>query len=258
MLAVLTLCLLGAEPLDTARWVALPVEERRARIVKLSVDERKALITKVPFLELLALEKKAAVALGTYSVTMASRERLDGVLSPRQTVRMWVQPDPFAVRVKNLAGPGEGRRLLYNASLRKDQLHVNQPGVVGAVGGVWIDVKGSIARGGSNHLITDTGLVALVELVTRHSQEAMKEGELTRTFEYVDESGAVCERFDSPKTTKVLYATSSRLCVDPVTMLPVSVEITDAGGLLEVITFSDVKSQPALGKKFFTLDGPEP
>ncbi len=257
MLAALTLCLLGAEPSDAAKLLALPLQERRAQVQKLSVEERKALITRVPFADLIALERKAAAALGTYSATMVSRERMNGTLSPAQTVRIWVQAQPFAVRLKNIAGPGEGRRLLYNASIRKTQFRVKPPGFLGIFGGIWIDIDGDLAKGGSNHSVLETGLVALIELVDSHSNEALKEGEFTRTFERVNENGAICERFDSPKTSKALYATVSRFCVDPVLMLPLTTEITDAAGVLETFAFSDVKPQLTLGKNFFTLEGPE-
>lgn len=255
MVSALVLCLLGAEPSDAAKLLALSLEVRKAQVATLSPEGRKALITSVPMAELLALEKQAIATLGTYSATMVSRERMNGVLSPPQTIQLWVQPDPFAVRIKNIAGPGTGRLLLYNAAIRNKELRVRDSGFFGIFGGVWIDIDGSLAKGGSNHSITETGFAALVELITRHSNEALKEGALTRTFERIDENGAVCERYDSPKTTKVLYATVSRFCVDPVLMLPVTTEIVDATGLLESFAFTDVKPHVALAKNFFTLEG---
>ena len=255
MLAALALCLLGTEPSDAATLFALPLEERRAQVEKLSPEARKGLITGTPFVELLGWERKAAVALGTYSATMVSRERINGTVTPSQTVEIWVQADPFSVRTRNTAGPGKGRRLLYNASIRKKQFRVKEAGFLGIFGALWVDIDGSLAKGGSNHSILESGLVALIELIDQHSREALREGEFTRTFERVDANGAVCERFDSPKTKKLLYATTSRFCVDPVQLLPVTTEISDAAGLLETFAFTDVKPKLTLAKNFFTLEG---
>jgi hypothetical protein len=251
MLAALTTLMLAADQSEAVRVLSLPMEERRAIVGQLPSAERRALLESVPPAELLAVYARNAAALGTYSATMIRRERVGGRMLDAQTTELWVQPEPFAVSMVTVDGPGKGRRVLYSAALRKNQLCAKEPGLFGVFGGLWIDIDSGLTRRDSNHAVVELGLGSLVAQLERHFKEAASAGDFKRTFEG-DADGVICERFESPPSKKRLYATSSLLCVDLALGLPVRVEITDADGPLEQHAYSDVKPARTLATNFFT------
>jgi hypothetical protein len=239
---------------DAAKVLSLSFEERRLAVAGLSLDERRALVEALPPLDLLALAKRNAAALGTYSATLARRERVGGRLTERQTTKIWVQPEPFAVLMFVTGGPAKGRRILYNAALRHRELRAREPGLLGRLGAIWVDIDSPLTRGDSNHPIVEIGFSALISLLERNAREALAEGPFARAFTGF-EGDAVCQRFDSPKTSKRLYATSSLICLDLLLGLPVHTEVTDSSGPLEMYWYGDVEPNLSLAGGFFTPAG---
>lgn len=232
--------------------LAMPLSKQAELMASLTVEQRTQVVTNLSIEELVALELRGAQALTTYSATVVRSERVDGKMTSPESMTVWIQADPLAIRLDCLSGPSKGRQVLYNASLRRDQIRAKEGGVLGVIGGVWVDVDSAFTRRDSNHRITDLSLRAVVELIQRIVKES--HGALTRTFVRVDSHG-VCERFDSPPGTTGLYATSSLLCFDPVASVPTFFEIADSRGLLERYAWSNLTPGPSLASNFFTPQG---
>lgn len=231
--------------------LAMSLEEQRAAVSQLSVEQRTELVRSLSLDELLALEKRAAHSLGTYHAQVTRSERVKGTLTPLETMTVWVQPEPLAIRLESIGGPPKGRKVVYNSTLRKDELRAQDSGFLGMFGGVWLSLDSSMTRSDSNHPLTDLGFAPVMNLVEKIVRETRAKGEITRTYLRTDSTG-VCERFDAPKGTKGLYATSSVLCFDPVLSLPMHFEISDEQGRLETYTYSTLEQNMKLAKAFFT------
>lgn len=251
----LSLLSLGASEGNLAqRLAALSDEARRAEVSSLAPAERFALLEQVSAGDLVAIGRSASRALGTYSVRLKKQERIDGELQDPQTAMVWVQPSPLALRVEFVEGP-KGRRLLYNSALRARELRAREGGFLGIAGAIWVGVDSSLTRRDSNHPITDIGFAALMELIGRDFTSAATTGGHARKNEGPDPEGLYCILFTAPGSATGLYATSARLCIDPVLGLPLRTEITDREGLLESYRYTDVKPKLSLPADHFTPEG---
>ena len=254
--AVALLCLGAAEGNGLAgRLAQLSDEARRAEVEKLDPAERLALIESVPAADLITMGRTAAGALRTYSTRLTKQERIDGELQDPQTAMVWVKPEPLALRMEFVEGDAKGRRLLYNSALRKDQLRARESGFLGIAGAIWVGIDSSLTRGDSNHPITDVGFTPLMELIGKDFATAAAAGGHSRSNEGPDEEGLYCVLFTAPANVPELYATSARLCIDPVLGLPMRTEITDREGFLERYVYRDVKPNLALPSDHFTPEG---
>ena len=231
--------------------LAMSLDEQRTAVKALTVEERTELVKSLSLDELLALEKRAAHSLGTYHAQVVRSERVKGSLTPKETMSVWVQPEPLAIRLESIGGPPKGRKVVYNSTLRKDELRAKDSGFLGVFGGVWLALDSSMTRSDSNHPLTDLGFAPVMNLVEKIVKETRAKGGITRTYLRTDANG-VCERFDAPKGTKGLYATSSVLCFDPVLSLPMHFEISDEQGPLETYTYSNVQHHVNLANAYFT------
>lgn len=255
-IAALALLALGASEGSLAQRLAgLSDEARRAEISSLAPAERFAVLEQVPAGDLVEIGKNAARALQTYSTKLTKQERIDGELQDPQAAMVWFQPSPLALRVEFIEGSPKGRRLLYNSSLRTDELRAREAGFLGIAGAIWVGVNSSLTRGDSNHPITDIGFGALMDLIGKDFSTAASAGGHARTNEGPDAKGLYCILFTAPKDVAGLYATSARLCIDPVLGLPMRTEITDTKGFLERYIYSDVKPNLTLPPDHFTPEG---
>jgi hypothetical protein len=230
-------------------------EARQAEMRRLSPEERFALLEGTSTAELVKIGKTAARALETYGAKLIKQERIDGELQDPQTAQIWVKSSPLALRVEFIEGSSKGRRLLYNAALRSDQLRAKESGFLGIAGAVWIGVDSSLTRRDSNHPITDIGFSALMDLIAKDFTAAAAAGGHARANEGADADGLYCILFTAPSGAAGLYATSARLCIDPVLGLPLRTEITDPEGLLERYVYREVKPRLSLPADHFTPEG---
>ena len=253
--AALALLSLGAGDAGSPKLAELPDAARRAEVEKLSVPERMALMEKTDGGDLIQIGQTAARALGTYSTRLTKQERIGGDLQDPQTAMVWVHPSPLALRVEFVEGSSKGRRLLYNTALRTDELRAREGGFLGIAGAIWVGLNSSLTRRDSNHPITDIGFAPLMELIARDFKGAEPAGGHTRKNEGVDAAGLYCILFTAPTGATGLYATSARLCIDPVLGLPMRTEISDTKGFLERYVYSDVKANLSLPTNHFTLEG---
>ncbi len=252
----LALVSLGASEGNLAQRLAgLSDEARRAAVSSLAPAERFALLEQVSAADLVEIGKSAARALGTYSVRLEKQERIDGELQDPQTAMVWVQPSPLALRVEFVDGSPKGRRLLYNSALRSGELRAREAGFLGIAGAIWVGINNSLTRRDSNHPITDIGFTPLMELIAKDFTSAAAAGGHTRKNEGPDPDGLYCILFTAPAGATGLYATSARLCIDPVQGLPLRTEITDGEGFLERYVYRDVKPNLTLRPDHFTPEG---
>jgi hypothetical protein len=178
-------------------------------------------------------------ALGAYHLRVHKRERIDGKLQPWQT-------KPLAVRLEFVEGSAKGRKALYNEQVRKDDVRVREAGLLGVVGAVWVNVNGPLSRGDTRHPVTQVGLISTIEILAKDVAAAAAFGGVNLSPE-----AEGCWKFEAPAQAHGLYATRSRICVDPKTGLPSHVTASDAAGLFEEYEFTDVQANAATDA-FFT------
>lgn len=246
----MTLVLLAGLP-DGRSLLAMSLSEQRQTMAALTAEERTEVVRSLSIAELVALEQRAARAMATWQAKVVRAERVGGSMLAPEMMQVWVRNSPAAMRLQTVTGPKKGRSVLYNAALRQDELRAKEAGFLSVVGGVWIGLDSAFARADSNHRVTDLGFVPATEMIARIMRDTEKFGPLKRTFVRADDTG-VCERFEAPPNAKGLYATNSLICFDPVSSLPLHFEISDAEGLLERYTWSEVQPS-AVGQDFFTV-----
>lgn len=252
MVTLLLSVALAASPLpaDPSEFLKLAPPERQKLLVKMSRQELSALYSSMDTAQLLAVGRQAAKELGAYSARVVKRERVDGELIQPQTIDIVIRESPPAVRASYVAGPAKGRKVLYDSTVKKDQMRAKEAGLLGIAGHVWVGVNSSLARGDSNHPITDFGFTPIVRLLEETFAGAKPLGGFARTNDGFDEKGHFCHTFTGPKGGEKLYATKARICFDTVLAVPVVLEIDDTKGPLERYYFSDVKQ---LSKPDFSL-----
>ncbi|MFN7133805.1 MAG: DUF1571 domain-containing protein [Myxococcales bacterium] len=259
ILVLLTTLLCGAdvpvEPQQLAeRLSKLSMEERKAAFAALDEGGRRAVLEAVTSEQWLQLHREVVAGLGVYRVKLEKVERVDGKLVGPQTLELLIREKPQAIYAEYVAGPAKGRRLLYSAELKKDALRVREAGMLGFAGAVWLSLDSGLVRKDSNHAVTELGLSPLLGLLGRELEKAKAFGGLKRTVEGVRD-GLYCNRYDAPPGAKGLYAKSTRICGDPVTGLPAYVEVHDDEGLLEKLTYSNVRPNQKVPADAFTLEG---
>ena len=229
-----------ADPLSPAAFVSMSQADQKTSYAKLTRDEQSALLAALSPAQLVALARESLKAMGPYEAELVKQERKDGKLLPQQTLRLGIREAPFAVRLEVLAGPSKGRRALYNSQLKPKELRAKEAGFLGIAGAVWVDIDGSLARGDTNHPITDTCFGASLRLIEGDIKAAEAAGGLQRKDDGFDADGLYCMHVTAPKGAKT-YAARSKLCFDPVLRLPVAMEIEDSKGLLEKLRWTKVK-----------------
>jgi hypothetical protein len=226
---------------DVLAFARLPLEQRRAQVKALSREALAELFAATPPRKLLEAGKASAAQLGTYETRVVKRERVSGALLKPQTIQLAVRQSPRALRMEVLDGPSKGRRVIYDASVKKDEIRVREPGLLGMAGGVWIDLNGGLARGDTNHPLMDFAFTSIIGLLEDCFVKAEAVGGYARKDDGFDAAGRYCITFTAPPAGRNLYATRARICMEPVLALPVLLEIDDARGPLERFDFSDVK-----------------
>jgi hypothetical protein len=241
----------GEEPQRSL--LAMTREERAALAAKATRDELAAALKALTAEQLIEMGQKSVQQLGVYGVRLTKQERVKGELLEPQTIELQMRDQPMAARLQYVAGPAKGRRVLYNAEMRKNELRVREGGLLGLMA-LWVDLDSSLTRGDTNHRATDLGFGALLRLIAKDVENANAAGGYVRTDEGFDERGLYCMRFDAPKGAKGLYGDRTRLCLDPALGLPLRTEVSNGGQLTERYVFEDVRPQLRVAPDHFTPD----
>jgi len=235
----------GAPPADTLDDLAkLSTEARRQYVQTHSREELSALFARTSTESLIGAGKVLSQQFGTYEAHLIKSERISGKMLAPQSLTVHVRVKPLALRMDYLDGPGKGRRVLYDASQKKDELFAREGGFLGLVA-LWVGIDSSLAHGDSNHVVTELAFGAVVHTLESCFDKARPLGGYARKDEGLDAKGRYCTTFTAPKGGEHLYATRAHLCIDPVWAVPLLMEIDDARGPLERLEFDQLKAPVA-------------
>lgn len=249
--AACTHAALGDVPGQPAALLTLGNEERAALAAKAARPELQRALVALSIEDLIALGKKSLAGLGVYGVRLVKQERVKGRLLDPQTLELVLRDRPLAVRATFVAGPAKGRRLVYNAELRKDELRVREGGFFGLLA-VWVNLDSGLTRGDTNHRATDLGFGALLDLISRDLELARPHGGFSRTDEGFDDRGLFCMRFDAPRGVIGLSGDRTRICIDVALGLPQRTEVYGGAELLERYVFEKVSPRLVVPPNYFT------
>ena len=205
-----------------------------------------------------------------YTCIFTKRERVKGELLPEQTILMKVRENPFSIYMKWVGEEHRGQEALYVTGKNDGELKVHRGGLLGIIN-FNLDPEGDLAMKNDRHPITEAGIGHTIRLIREDLALARKnnEGEITGLGKKeVDGSGVHCFRAVVPpekvktgskKTSpEKYYSALSEICLDAVSLLPVSVTIYDsAGELLEKYGYREVKLNVGLTDRDFDPDNAE-
>lgn len=234
--------------------LAMTVDERKAALGHLDREELARLVAGISQGTLVALGRQGVAALPLYKTRLIKSERVHGKMITPQTVEVTVRDEPFAFRMDFTHGPSKGRRILYNAELRRDEVRVKEAGVLGFAGAIWLGLDNPLTRGDTNHRAIEIGFRALLDLIEGDMKKAEAAGPHLRTDEGFDDAGVFSAVFEAPKGAKGLYAVSTRIAFDLALSLPTQVTVSDAEGLLETYRYEGIE-RANVTSEFFTLAG---
>ncbi len=236
-MSLLLLLALAATPHP---WESLSAAERRAKLEKLSHEELETMLRETPPAALLRLSEKTIAALGPYEYLMVKQERVRGTLLPEQTIRTTIRESPSAIRLDFLKGPGAGRRVIYNASVKTAEFKVREAGFLAFLP-VWLPLDSPMAKSDSNRTVVEAGLGTLVRRLAREQGRA--EGSVTITHEGWRGKDEFCSVYALPDGGRGFDHARTRVCVNPRAGVPTLVEgFDDRGTMLERYAFSGVKA----------------
>ncbi len=231
----------AADPAGESRdYLSLNQAQRREALAGKSKDEKLEMLRKVAPAALMKAGISEVKALGTYSAKLIKSERVDGT-TYSQAIDVLIREEPFAARLSFVSGAGKGRKVLYNAELRANELRVKEGGVLGIAGGIWLNIDSSLTRRESRHSVTKLGLGALLGILDKNRSDAEAFGGMRRKDEVFDDKGRYVVTWESPPEAKDLYAPKTRVWVDAVTTFPVIVEVSDEEGLRERYEWQNIE-----------------
>lgn len=241
---------LGTAPLSGTDYARLEPPQRAAAAKEMSHEQLTLLMQDLTLDDQISAAERAMEALGDYRATLVKQERLNGKLLPLQSMEFWVRPKPWATLVHYLDGAPKGRVVLYNQALRPHQLRVREPGILSILP-LWIDIDSNLTRKESTHAITEMGMGAMLAFIRKDAELVRSHGGYTRQVEGWRQDGRWCVSYIAPQGPAV-YSPRTKTCSDPVSLMPLWLEVYDAAGLREHFAFGEL--QPAkLPEDFFTL-----
>lgn len=223
---------------------------RRDALKNLSRDEIKPLVEAIPTDELLAIGRATVATLGVYEVLLLNEERIKDKLRAPERIRALVREAPKAARLEFIEGPAKGRKVLYNAELRRDEMRVREPGLLGVAGGIWLRLDNPLAKADSLHPVTDIGFGALLAQLGRDLDASKPFGGHARRDLGFDAKGFWVAEFTAPAGVK-LDADRAKLTIDLALGLPAAIEAYDKKGLLERHTYELVRRNVAVPSGHF-------
>lgn len=237
----------GHEARADAHWLMGSEEIRLATLKALPRPELEASLKELSPPSLLALSRRSLDRLGnSYRARLVQQERVRGKLQEPQESVVYVQRAPFATRFEVVRGPAAGRKVLYNQSLRPNELMGREPGLLGLAGGVWLDIRGTMVRRDTNHSITEMGLDAMLRQVEQMLSQGSVPAADRLKHEGLDARGNGCFRLERAGSNGY-----GRLCLDLRSGLPAKAELFDERGLVERFEYSEVQAE-SLESRFFT------
>lgn len=242
-LAILA-CLLGGQAWADALtdFTALNDGERRAVVKATPKAELERIVKETPQAKLLSMGIRIIQGVNTYSYRMLKQERVRGALLPEQTIDVYVRETPFAVRLHYVKGPGAGRKVVFNPSVRASEFRVREAGFLSVAGAIWLNVDSSFAKADSNHTVREAGIGTLLARLIRDTERAKPLGGFSLSPEGWNDRGEYCGSYLSPPATPPFDYATTRICTDLLSGVPMKVEgYGPKGELLEKWHFFDYK-----------------
>jgi hypothetical protein len=201
---------------------------------------------------LLLRARRAVERLGVYHATLTKTERVRGALIGPEVADTWIRERPRAVRMTFLIDGRPARRLLYNETVRSQEMLVREKGVLGLMS-VWVGIDGWLVHRTTSHTVREVGFGALLDLVERDLVRGRAQGGHQRSDEPAGQGpgGTSCVVFTAPPGARDLYAARSRLCFDEALGLPLVIEVSDRAGFRERFEWRNVRSQQSPEPRFF-------
>lgn len=225
---------------------------RRTALANLSKAEVRPLVEAVSTPELIEIGRATIASLGVYELSLVNEERIKGKLRPPDRIRATIRETPKAARLEFVDGPAKGRKVLYDAQLRRDEMRVREPGLLGIAGGIWLRLDNPLAKADTLHPVTDIGFGPLLAQLARDLEITAPFGGHTRRDLGFDDRGHwVCE-FTAPKGVRGLDAERAKLSIDLALGLPAAIEAFDGQGLLERHSYELVRRDVTVPPDFFT------
>lgn len=226
-------------------------ERRRAELAKRTPPEVAEVVAALSAHELLDISRGVVAELGVYELRLVKEERIGSKLLAPQTVRCTLRESPRAARLEYLEGPAKGRKVLYNAELRQDEMRVKEGGMLGLVGGMWIGLDNPLAKADTRHPVTAIGYGPLLDYLAGELRGSEPFGGHVRKDLGVDCRGLFSCEFIAPDGAVGLNATRARLTLDLALGLPAEVEAHDRQGLLERYRYELVRRRIDVARGFF-------
>jgi hypothetical protein len=221
-------------------------------LAALLVSSPEARAEEAPTEALMLRAHRAVERLGVYRATLTKTERVRGTLIGPEVADTWIREQPRAVRMTFLVGGRPARRLLYNETVRSQEMLVREKGVLGLMS-VWVDIDGWLVHRSTGHTVREVGFGALLDLIDRDLARGRAQGGHQRTDEPPGQGpgGTSCVVFIAPPTARDLYATRTRLCFDEALGLPLVIEVSDRAGFLERFEWRNVRPHQNPDPRFF-------
>lgn len=191
---------------------------------------------------IIARARDALRSMGTYRTRLIKTERIKGETRPAQTIEVLVCHTPHAVRLEYVAGPKAGRRVIWRQDRRPSEILVREAGFLGLTS-LWLDSSGGLARGDTNHAVSEIGFAKVLDLMEQDMAKARASGGHVRKDLGRDRNGLYQIEWLAPAGAAGLYARRLRLAIDVNLHLPVDIEVFDSQGFLERYEYKNVRAR---------------
>lgn len=226
-------------PID---FTSLGETERREAVKTLPKDQLERIMRETPQAKLLGMGVRIIQGVNTYAYRMTKQERVKGELLPEQTIDVFVREVPFSVRLHYVKGPGAGRKLVFNPSVRADEFRVREAGLLSVAGAIWLSIDSSFAKGDSNHNVREAGIGPLLGRLMRDTERSKPMGGFSMVPEGWNAQGEYCASYVSPPSSPPFDYAKTRICTDLSSGVPMKVEgYGPKGELLEKWHFAGFK-----------------
>jgi hypothetical protein len=196
-----------------------------------------------------------------YTCTFHKRERLDGKLTTPNVMLMKARANPTSIYFK-FQRPNKGREAIYVAGRNGGKLLAHDVGIGKFLAGTMsLDPRGPLAMEDCLHPITEAGIGALIDMVSKHWSAELTQEESRLTFHPDMRIGTrSCTMIESVHPTRQpnFLFHKARLYIDHEHGLPIRFEGYDwpkttgaVAELLEEYTYTDLRLNVGLTDKDF-------
>jgi hypothetical protein len=195
-----------------------------------------------------------------YTAIFKKRERVQGVLLDQEVMQLKYQK-PFRVYLRWLAGPKEGREVLYVEGANENRLLVYDPSGIQRFFTLLMSPRDERAMRESRYPITQIGIGRLIELIAENARRAWSQGELQLIDHGMgEEDGRPVWRYEGilpDDPAKGYFCARLLLAVDQESGLPVRALIYEwDGNLVGDYAHADLRVNPGLAVQEFEPANP--